>query len=255
MAQNRGAAGGLSLRRCVQNGTSIPLHATLRLTRKMRVLDRHGNYRDEEEHLWAHREGPLPATSGSQMHRMCSRAFVPGSGSEALDTPSITTELVQCKYEVQSVVRPYSGCCGTRVIAALPITVVATPFQEPDFSEPPKPPDWNPQVFDSQVLSVCVVVCFCRMQVQVDSSAQQRKCLWQRGLQRVTCFGCACRLWGSRRLPQQLRRRQRGDSCLAVCTSRCCLLCQKTCRIGSQITRLYRVPRCRPLVCGNSCRI
>lgn len=156
------------LERCMQNGTSVPLHATLRLTRKVRVLDRYGNFRDEEEHLWTHGEGPIPSSYGSQeMHRMSSRAFVPGSGSDTVATPSLATELIQCKYEVQSVVRPHSGCCGTRVIAVLPITVVATPFQEPDFLEPSKPSDWNPQVFDSQVLAVCALFCSCPNQVDL----------------------------------------------------------------------------------------
>jgi hypothetical protein len=130
----------------------VPVHCTLRLTRKVRVLDRYGNFREEEEHLWSHQEGPIPSSLGmSEMHRLSSRAFVPGSGSEAVDTPSIHTELIWCRYELQSIVRPHSACCGTRVIAILPLMVQATPFQVPDFLEPPKPAGWDPQVFDSQV--------------------------------------------------------------------------------------------------------
>lgn len=144
---------------CLQNGTTVPVHGTLRLTRKMRVLDRHGCYRDQQEHLWSHQEGPIGSMLGSsEMHRMASRAFVPGSGNSAVDTPSIETGLIQCKYEVQSVVRPSSGCCGTCVTAVLPLTVIATPFQEPDFTEPPRPQGWNPQVFDNQVCTFALVV-------------------------------------------------------------------------------------------------
>lgn len=152
----------------------MPVHCTLRLTRKVRVLDRYGSFREEEEHLWTHQEGPIPSSFGSsEMHRISSRAFVPGSGSEAVDTPSIQTDLIQCKYEVQSVVRPHSGCCGTRVIAAVPLTVIATPLQEPNVAEPAKPSNWNPQVLDSQVRTLFVLIPSCPIQISSDVHSAQ----------------------------------------------------------------------------------
>jgi hypothetical protein len=147
------------------------MRCTLRLIRNIRICDDYGQHTKASSTLWSHREGPI-YPNHDQMHQMASRMFLPADGN-TISTPSVQTQLIQCQYELHSVVQPQNGCCETQIVALLPVNVLSVGSNDPGFSEPPvqsPPAGWQPTVFDSQVRALSVQL----QQMQSHLLLQQR---------------------------------------------------------------------------------
>lgn len=135
----------------------MPLQCKLRLVRRVSVSGGSWQLQNStsasitaEEQAWHHSEGPIhPDTR--RMHRTSASITFPHSGSLVFP-PSVHGELIQCSYELQTVVSSSNGCCGSQVRASIPVTVRTVDLSQPSPEVPSAPPLWDPVVMQQQVL-------------------------------------------------------------------------------------------------------